>query len=98
MKSQHLYAQLELISPDMLESAQRRSPSSFIPNWVTRAAHRLGRTLSALNPGSVEPQIRKRSDRQGNLWFDVYDPIAQQHYCFDSETAVRVWIDERYNH
>lgn len=45
---------------------------------------------------SSEPKIYQKHDHNGNLYFQVYDPIAHQTSTFSSEQEVRVWLDQRY--
>lgn len=47
--------------------------------------------------GSQEPRIRQKIDRLGNRYYRVYDPVANAHYLFTSEEAVRVWLEQRYH-
>lgn len=57
----------------------------------------LAATLNAM-AGSSEPKIQQRRDRIGQtIWF-VYDPVSGQNSRFTSESEVRAWLDERYNH
>jgi hypothetical protein len=44
-----------------------------------------------------EPQIWQSYDRYGNLWWHGYDPITGHLICRDSETEMRIWIEERYH-
>lgn len=44
------------------------------------------------------PHIEEKRDRNGNLYFKVYDPCSQNPYIFDSESEVRAWLDRRYNY
>lgn len=45
---------------------------------------------------SQEPRIYQKYGRSGNLYFEVYDPIAHQTSTFNSEQEVRIWLDQRY--
>jgi hypothetical protein len=53
--------------------------------------------LIKLAAGSSEPQISEHSDRQGNIFWRVYDPISQTSARFSSEMEVRIWLDQRYS-
>ena len=60
----------------------------------------LGQVLgnfAARMAGSTEPQIWQSCDRAGSSFWQVYDPVADQTSVFQSETEVRVWLDQRYN-
>ncbi len=41
-----------------------------------------------------EPQITQICDRQGQVWWQVYDPLTGQTKYLDSETEVRIWLEE----
>ncbi len=45
-----------------------------------------------------EPELRiwQRSDRKGNIWWDVYDPATGRSGTFGSETDMLSWIESRY--
>jgi hypothetical protein len=43
-----------------------------------------------------EPSIRRKCDRHGNLYFQVYDPDTHMTTTFASEQEVRIWIEQRY--
>ncbi|MEO1693427.1 MAG: hypothetical protein AAFR63_18150 [Cyanobacteria bacterium J06631_6] len=44
-----------------------------------------------------EPQIRQKSDRHGNRYWQAYDFNTKRSYTFGSEQDVRVWIESRYH-
>ncbi|MGK7892861.1 MAG: hypothetical protein AB4372_04250 [Xenococcus sp. (in: cyanobacteria)] len=44
-----------------------------------------------------EPYIKQKRDRNGNLYWQVYDFTTNKSYTFGSEREVRAWIEERYN-
>lgn len=45
---------------------------------------------------SPEPKIYEKHDRNGKLYFQVYDPITHQSSTFNTEQEVRIWLDQRY--
>ncbi|MCM1983892.1 hypothetical protein [Lyngbya confervoides] len=44
-----------------------------------------------------DPQIKKRQDRHGNTYYQVYDPQSRRSTSFGSEAEVRYWIEQRYS-
>lgn len=46
--------------------------------------------------GPVEPQIYKRHDRRGVVYYKLYDPKTAQHRFFSFEEDVRIWLDQRF--
>ncbi|HEY9640886.1 MAG TPA: hypothetical protein V6C57_10410 [Coleofasciculaceae cyanobacterium] len=53
------------------------------------------RFLNALS-GQSEPTITQKFDRDGNLYFRVYDPVTRKAMSMTSEQEVRAWFDQRY--
>ena len=45
-----------------------------------------------------EPRIWQKCDRDGNPFWQVYDPVTDCSDSFSSERDVMVWIEERYHH
>ncbi|MGD1927386.1 MAG: hypothetical protein ACFB12_00640 [Leptolyngbyaceae cyanobacterium] len=96
MTQQDLYARLELISPE-----QEQAP--LIDSETARGAHQsrwsqLGRAIVNYLVGAQaqDPTIWTKRDREGHLYYEAYDPVTRTRHHFDSERAVRVWLDERY--
>lgn len=46
--------------------------------------------------GQSEPSIRKKQTADGSVQWIVYDPQSNQRSVFDSEQAVRVWLEQRH--
>ena len=44
-----------------------------------------------------EPQIKQKSDRDGNLYWQVRDRHTNKSYTFGSESEVIAWIEQRYH-
>jgi hypothetical protein len=65
-------------------------------NWesLVRQLKGLCRVLVHFSEFSQEPKITWRRDRHGELSIEVYDPITEQHYSFDSSQDVLVWLDQ----
>ncbi len=45
-----------------------------------------------------EPHIEQKSDRHGNLYWQVHDYQTNKFYTFGSDLEVRAWIEDRYHH
>jgi hypothetical protein len=43
-----------------------------------------------------EPRITQRHDRQGNLYYQIYDPMTGRSASFGSESEIRWWLEQRY--
>lgn len=44
-----------------------------------------------------EPLISKHLNRQGELYYRVYDPDQKTRHTFSSEEAVRIWLEEQHH-
>ena len=64
--------------------------------WIHFGIDRLIRAIAQACRSSQAPRIATVRDRQGHLYFLVYDPIAHTQHRFNSETEVRVWLEQRY--
>lgn len=98
MKSHSLAPRLNAAGLKSLDSA-RHAPD-FSDLWqrvvkffnVSGLLHRTATFLRA----PAEPQIYKRHDRRGKVYFRLYDPRTDQHRVFSSEEDLRIWFDQRY--
>jgi len=43
---------------------------------------------------STELRVFHRSDRTGNAYFEIYDPVTGKSNCFGSEQEIRAWLDQ----
>lgn len=68
-----------------------RRKSIKLPNW-----EQLWNSALEFFTRSPEPKIYEKRDGAGNLYFQVYDPIAHQSSTFSTEQEVRIWLDQRY--
>lgn len=41
-------------------------------------------------------QVWQSVDQQGNKWWFAYDPTTGHSTCTDSETEMRIWIEQNY--
>lgn len=70
------------VSPQNTESKLRQLWRNFI-HYITRP---------------VEIKVRKQTNPQGEVWWQVYDPHRDIKATFASELEVRMWLEERYYH
>jgi membrane carboxypeptidase/penicillin-binding protein PbpC len=59
-----------------------------LQTWLTR----ITQWLQARD----EPRVTPRHDRQGNLYYQVYDPMTGRSASFGSEAEIRWWLEQRY--
>jgi hypothetical protein len=83
------YQKLELISEQSIRQPQHSAVWAFLTDlWHL--------TMASLTNG-VEPYIWQTRDRQGNLWWMVYDAIAQKTIRFASADEVLIWLETRFS-
>lgn len=73
-----LYRKLELIPEPIAE-----------PTWFSETWKKLVNTLFDRS----EPTIWQIPDRDGYVWWYVYEPETGRSYWFASEHEVQVWLD-----
>jgi hypothetical protein len=66
--------------------------SGFWQNLQTWFGHSLFDCRISQSP---EPEVWQTTDRSGNLWWHVYDPLTGQTADLESEEAVQIWLDDR---
>lgn len=45
----------------------------------------------------TEPKIWQKKDADGNMIWQIYDPVTGYKARFDTEQEVRIWLEKRYN-
>ncbi|GEM_PF-6642990 len=65
---------------------------SWLGRCITRVEISLARTFT-LNP---DPYISEHRNRNGELYFRVYDPGQDVYHTFYSEESVYIWLEERH--
>ena len=58
--------------------------------------HRILDTLVNAIANNSEPKVTQRCDRQGNCYYQVYDPVTGKSSTFGSEREIRYWLEARY--
>ncbi|MGA7937219.1 MAG: hypothetical protein WCA35_26950 [Kovacikia sp.] len=82
-----LYKQLELI-PD--SEPKPEAPQLTVMVWLDK----FWQFLMNASAQKQEPQIWKRMDQSGNVWWDTYDPATGQVMYFASADEIRRWLDQ----
>ncbi|MGJ3249178.1 MAG: hypothetical protein ACFE0I_24275 [Elainellaceae cyanobacterium] len=87
------YQALELIPPDEEKSTRLwHRWLAALSSWWSYGINR----LEALIILDAQPRIWQKTDRHGNTWWSIYDPMTRRFYQFSSEHDVRVWLDEHF--
>ncbi|MCU0564975.1 MAG: hypothetical protein MUF49_00055 [Oculatellaceae cyanobacterium Prado106] len=66
------------------------------PNRFWQRFHDGLQSLFSTLVTNSEPKIRLKQNRNGERYWQVYDPSTNYSTTFDSETAVRIWLEQRY--
>lgn len=66
------------------KGSQRSEPVGWL--------RRFGQMLTV----NTDPRIKQRFDRSGQMYWQVYDPVSEQHFAFSSEDEVYRWLESRY--
>lgn len=84
-----LYRQLELITDPIADSRWHQPVSQ---HWLNQVWQFLTDLLIARS----ELQIIQTVDRNGQIWWYIYDPATGQTAWLESEDEARIWIENRY--
>lgn len=76
--------------------ATRKAQKSFLPGLRRRINH-FGKVFARTLVLDPEPYISEQQNRQGEVYFRVYDPDQNVSHTFDSEESVRIWLEERHH-
>ncbi len=71
-------------------------PQSKQSTGRNRRYHRWGRYLLDFLTGQQQLAIREQQ-RNGQCQWAVYDPETQRRHVFNSQSAVRAWLEQRYH-
>ncbi len=70
-------------------SPGERVPITFnLWNWLKQ-----GLIYLTSDTTQLEPKISRHLDREGTVWWEVYDPYTGKIRWFDSENELRIWLD-----
>lgn len=89
-----LYKELELIPDAMWEDVRRKAKLHRLNS--RSGLHRVLTIIGNILTKEPEPCIRERYDRNGDVWWEVYDPLARKTRCFSSKAEVMAWLEGRY--
>jgi hypothetical protein len=66
------------------------------PQAIKHTLHQLWQHLVTHFTHPPEPKVHKKSNRRGDMWWEVYDPYTNMKASFTSELEVRMWLDQRH--
>lgn len=91
-------ANCDYLIPPSTETIERKSQNKFIvakPSDYAKIVRFFQQLFAWLFRGS-ELQVKQRRDRQGNIWWQAFDPNTNESASFGSEAEMRSWIEQRY--
>ena len=71
---------------------RRQRKVERVRGWLKESAIALINFLT----GQQSLSIRAKQLRNGEIQWTVYDPTTDGRYVFDSQQAVRTWLEQRY--
>lgn len=91
MKS-NLFSQHFLISHRVIPFVSPETSKTKTPSKLRQLGNRFVDYLAR----PPEIKVHKKTNRQGEIWWQVYDPHRNLTATFASESEVRMWLEERY--
>ncbi|MBD2069335.1 hypothetical protein H6F93_17720 [Leptolyngbya sp. FACHB-671] len=85
---------MKLSNPLVLKPSQARFLT--VSSRFLTGLKQFGKQLIQLISGTHEVQIWQVSDRAGNVYWRVYDPVTKDSTSFGSSSEVRIWLEQRY--
>ena len=82
------------LASQWLENSEKRTQ----PLNLARLARGIWERFVELFTPSTEIRIFTGRDRNGILYYRVYDVSTKDIHHFDSEDEVRIWLEQRYYH
>lgn len=91
-------ANCDYLIPSKSEPIDRKAQTKFFvakPSDYAKIVELVQRLFASLIRGN-ELQVKQRRDRQGNTWWQAFDPTTDESASFGSEAEMRSWIEQRY--
>lgn len=70
---------------------------SILTIWLNRIGDLFVNLFVSSLEQSEEIRIWQRVDRHGQIWWHAYNPRTEQLSVFESESEVRVWLEQQYH-
>lgn len=83
------YQELELISEAELRMQSKKAP---LRQWLRSIWESFLMSLS----DRPEPQVWKACNKDGSIYWRVYNPVTGRMACLGSEEEVLAWIEQSY--
>jgi hypothetical protein len=79
-----------------LQTSLEISPIVRLGQQLKDRVGKVGKAIATRITHGSDPIIHERRDRQGNVYYQVYDPRTQKFAVFGSESEIRYWLEQRY--
>jgi len=70
--------------------------TSKLASPISTLLSRLWRPILEILSRCAELKVWEKTDRQGNHYWQGYDPQHGQHISFGTEDEIRMWIEQQY--
>jgi hypothetical protein len=64
-----------------------------ISKYIIKKFRQFGQYLIQIQ---TEPQIKQKCDRNGQSYWQIFDPVSGHFTLLGSETEVRMWLENYY--
>jgi hypothetical protein len=79
-----------------LQTSIEQSPILRLGQRLKDGLGKVNRAIATRITHSSDPIVNERCDRQGNVYYQVYDPHTCKSTVFGSEAEIRYWLEQRY--
>ncbi len=85
-------------SDQHVQLAANSKPISYsILLTLKRWCNGIGKAFDRLANPDYEPKVWEKKNRNGTVYWNVYDPVLGYTARFSSELEVRLWLDQYFN-
>jgi hypothetical protein len=79
-----------------LQNSIENSPIVRLGQRLKDGVGKVSKAIATRFTHGSDPIINERRDRQGNVYYQVYDPHTRRSAVFSSEAEIRYWLEQRY--
>lgn len=96
MKSSTSWLNRQELERELQTISSYRAKSSTNKSSIFSRLNNVWQRLVLAIAHSSELQVWQTTDRQGNTWWNAYDPKTERSTCLASEAEMRIWIEQLY--
>jgi hypothetical protein len=79
-----------------LQTSFETSPILRLGQRLKDLVGKVSKAIATRFTHNSDPTVNEQCDRQGNVYYQVYDPHTRKSTVFGSETEIRYWLEQRY--